>query len=439
MIALLGLTLGIGSISSAHAVEQPLANPPESSSLVAATNSMLQPNDVVGALTKGTSSSAGQINWFTSGYNIPPGGQDPMPICVYGSGYTALFVPMNMAIGYSANFGTTGQDIYQYPSAQAANAAWTKLSTGIEKNCRGSFTEAGSTSRITWASVPGAAGGPAGYAVASTGSRAQYTVTNLVGDAIQVLTYSITEKTLPSGAPLATRALAVSLAQRWADRANAVNNQSETLTKAETDMLNLGDVPASLPVTTPADGGWSGFSSYQPGSDPDTCNYQAKLPKAESMYSVNFGGNGGPLSQPGAISQSVYDYGTNQSAQSAWAKLRSVVLGCNDTDADPISQTEPVNRRSSGVSELSFDGVAGVWSRTLNTNPNSPGSYCTDSSGKRVDCDTWSSKTYRIYLLVGTTIQSVTYYVTKDGVGNVPLDQVPVNALAEQLATRWQG
>lgn len=437
--ALLGLSLCVGTMTTANAAEQPLASPPDSSSLVAATNSMLQPADVTGALTKGTSSSAGSVNWFTTGYNIPPGGQDPMPLCVYGTGYTALFVPMNMAIGYSARYGTTNQDVYQYPSTAAASAAWQKLASGIESKCKGTFTEQGTTSRITWAAVPGAGGGPSGYAVASTGGNSQYSVTHLVGDAIQVLTYGVTEKTLPSGAPVATRALAATLAERWANQTNASDTQSAMLTKAQTDMLSPADVPAALPITAPADGGWSGFSSYQPGSDPMTCNNQAKLPNADGMYSANFGGDGGPLSDPGAIVQYVYDYGTEASAQAAWAKLSNAVLKCNQSTLEPISQTESVNRQSSGTSELALDGVTGVWSRNLYTNPNTPGSYCTDSSGKKVDCDTWSTKGYSIYLLVDSTIQSVSYSATRDGVGNLPLNQLAVNELAEKLALRWQG
>ena len=433
------IALGLASITSAQAAEQPLASPPDSSSLVAATNSMLQPADVTGALTKGTSSSAGSINWFTTGYNIPPGGQDPMPLCVYGTGYAALFVPTDMAIGYSARYGTTNQDVYQYPSAAAASAAWQKLASGIESKCKGTFTEQGTTSRITWAAVPGAGDGSSGYAVSSTGANSQYSVTHLVGDAIQVLTYGVTEKTLPSGAPVATRALAASLAERWANQANASDTQSVMLTKAQTDMLSPADVPEALPITSPADGGWSGFSSYQPGTSPMTCNNRAKLPSADGMYSANFGGDGGPLSQPGAIVQYVYDYGTETSAQAAWTKLSNAVRACNQETVEPISQTESVNRQSSGSSELAFDGVAGVWSRNLYTNPNTPGSYCTDSSGKKVDCDTWSTKGYSIYLLVDSTIQSVSYSVTRDGVGNLPLDQLAVNGLAEKLAMRWQG
>jgi hypothetical protein len=141
--------------------------------------------------------------------------------------------------------------------------------------------------------------------------------------------------------------------------------------------------------------------------------------------------------EPGSIGQSVYTYADAAAARVAWDQLSTKVLGCNQDKPEPLSQTEPINRDSCGTSELSIDGVAGVWSRNLYTNPQTPGSSCTDSSGKVVDCATWSSKSYQVYLLVGSTIQTVSYSVSVDGVRNVPLDQVPVNKLAEELAQRW--
>lgn len=411
--------------ASASAAEEPVAAPPTPSVLTSATNAMLRPAEVVAPLAKSQVPSG--TNWFQTGFNNPPGGQDPMPVCSLRDPYTTVMVPMKMAIGFTARFDTTGQDVYQYPSQAAAESAWKSLSAKVASTCKGSG--------ITTTPISGT---PQALAVRTQGTGVvQYSVVQLIGDSIQLLTYYAQRSTIPSGVPEATRALAATLATRWADRENLVNTQDPILTKAQTDMLTVADIPASLPITAPTDGGWSTFYSYLPGTSPSNCNYRKQLISADQAFNIYFGGNGGPVVEPGSIGQSVYAYADAAAARVAWDQLSTTVLRCNQANPEPVSQTEPINRQSSGTSELSIDGVAGVWSRNLSTNPQTPGSSCTDSSGKVVDCGTWSSKSYQVYLLVGSTIQTVSYALSVDGVRNVPLDQVPVNQLAEELAQRW--
>ena len=81
-----------------------------------------------------------------------------------------------------------------------------------------------------------------------------------------------------------------------------------------------------------------------------------------------------------------------------------------------------VERSTSGESALSFDGVPGVWSR-----------YLTIEAQQNA-----SEKDYTLFLLVGNSIQSLEYITGRVGAGQVKLDQLPVNQLAESLAKRWQ-
>ena len=86
------------------------------------------------------------------------------------------------------------------------------------------------------------------------------------------------------------------------------------------------------------------------------------------------------------------------------------------------SSMKSVSRSTSAESPLSFDGVPGVWSR-----------YLSIESQQNA-----SEKDYTLFLLVGNSIQSVEYITGRVGSGQVKLDQLEVNKLAESLAKRWQ-
>ncbi len=242
-----------------------------------------------------------------------------------------------------------------------------------------------------------------------------------VGDAIQVTSYVRQSPTLGSRVPAAINALSGRLADRWAQRATAPNSQGPLVTGAETSMLMTSDVPAELPVTTPEEGGWSSFTADAPGNGPWTCALRANLPAGSWTFSSSLGGTGDVTAEPGALLQAVNVYQTDDAASAAWIKLRRAVLGCNDPSRPPISPTKPISRTASGVSAFQFDGVAAVWSRDFSTDPGSG----------------FSMKSYTIHVLSGNAIQSVTYYLTRDEIADLPLDQLAVNTLAEQLMMRW--
>ena len=420
--------------SPAQAVQPPVAAPPSPAELVAATNALLQPGDVTGPLTGGTAvlSMSGTVR---TGFNAPPGGQDPLPVCVYGNSYSTVSIPGTLAVGFTASTGTMNQDVYQYPSAAAAQRVWNSLSDNVRSRCTGSVTLGKSTETLSTSNVGGLPGAPSGIGVLTDGANAQYSVLHLAGDSIQMLTYAIGDGPIAPGVAQAADALAATLAARWITRSARAVTQNPTLTQAESSMVTLADVPASLPVTEPQQGGWSSFTSYLPGIEPMICNTRVDIPSAAASFSAILGGDGGPLSTPGALVQNMDVYPDASSAQKAWAALSAGVRTCTQRSVPRLSQETSIDRRASGTSTLAIDGVPGVWSRTFSTNVTS--GTCSDARGVPGPCPSWSSKTYTIHLLVGSAIQSVSYATTRDGVRDVPLDQAAVNTLAEDLAQRW--
>lgn len=417
-----------------HAAEPPVAPPPTPGELVAGTNAMLQPGDVTGALAQGTATMS-MPGIFRTGFNAPPGGQDPLPVCVVDNPYSTVSIPTTLAVGFSANVDTVRQDVYQYPSAAAAQRVWNALSDTVRSRCTGTVTLGKTTTTLTTSDVPGLPGAPGGLGVLTNGSNAQYSVLHLAGDSVQMVTYAIGDGPIASGVTQAANSLAATLATRWITRSELASTQNAEITKAESMMLTLTDVPASLPVTEPRQGGWSGFSAYLPGNEPMICNARAQIPAALSSFSSTLGGDGGPLSTPGSLVQYLDVYPTPAAAQTAWAALTAGVRTCKQRTVPALSQSESIDRRASGTSAMTLNGVPGVWSRTFSTNVTS--GTCTDADGAPAPCPSWSSKSYTIHLLVGSAIQTLTYYTTRDGVGNVPLDQAAVNTLAEDLAQRW--
>lgn len=417
-IATLAVASALALSTPVFAAEPPVASPPPPGSLTEATNAMLQPRDVSGALADGEPALWDRS--FRTGFNAPPGGQDPLPVCAYGAEYATQMIPGQRAVGYNSVFRTMNHDVYQYSSARDARKVWDSLTSQVRSNCAGTFMRGQSSTTISTSKVAGVPGGPSGLGVLSNGASAQYSVLHLVGDSIQMLTYAINDGPIASKATKAANALSATLATRWLGRSTLPVNQDPLLTKAESAMLAASEVPASLPVTTPRRGGWSGFSSYSPGTSPFICNARVDIPAGTASLTSSYGGSGGPLAIPGTIYQQVYVYPSTAAAREAWSKLTAGVRTCNDKKRVPLTSTEPVNRSESGISTLTVGGVPGVWSRNLNTSP-----------------PEFTTKSYTIHLLVGDAIQLLTYSTGTNGVGNVPLDQAAVNALAESLAERW--
>jgi hypothetical protein len=133
-------------------------------------------------------------------------------------------------------------------------------------------------------------------------------------------------------------------------------------------------------------------------------------------------GFGPALSGGGALSQRVYVYASQDAARRAWEVLSSQAKRCSRGQDQPVAGNENLNRLTTDVSELTFGGVPGMWVRELST------------SIGRVN---YRTKDYTIHLLMGDAIQQVKYSAARTGLGQVPLDQLPVNQLAEELANRW--
>lgn len=425
----------IGSPSSAHAsAVRTIAAPPKPGELVEATNAMLRPSESTGTLAD----PANPAGSFETGFINPPGGQDPLPVCVYGPDFVNVSIPLSGAIGYRSESRSVLQDVYQYASTSTAKRAWASLSALIPSKCNGSHNLGdGFTTTLEFARVDGVIGGPKGWGVLASDTRSHYSVVLLVGDAIQMVTLLRERGPVSAKAIKATDALATTLATRWTARATAPLTQNAVLTRAETAMLTPADVPAALPIASPASGAWSDFNASTPGSSPDTCNERVELPSARQSFENELGGTGELFSKQGTLRHSVHVYADAAAARKAWRAVRSAVLACNQAKLPAISATEHVDRTSSGTSGLEIQAVPGVWTRSVQTYPVQPGSTCTTSTGAEVKCTASMTKSYTITLLVGNSIQSLTYGKVRDGVGNVKLDQLAVNVLAEQLAQRW--
>jgi hypothetical protein len=249
-----------------------------------------------------------------------------------------------------------------------------------------------------------------------------YVTVLLIDSFIQMVNvYPGTASTTP-GQRTAARGLSARLARRLAERTALPVRQDALLTSAERAMLTTSDVPASTPVTPPVKGGWYSFYSYDPSLvGPMVCDSQARIPAGAGSFTASVGGDGGVASMPGGMTQSLEVYPSAATAQRAWRALTSAVSGCSEGAGSVVSPSRPVSRQSNGVSTLTFDGTQGVWSREFDTFPDGG----------------FTAKSYTIHLLVGSAIQSVTYYAAIDAIKDFPLDQLAVNTLAEQLAHRW--
>lgn len=410
----------------AGAIDDPVAQPPGPVAQVQATNVLLRPADLTGALAIG-----GVTAPFETGFRIPPGGQDPLPVCVSGPQYTTVQVPAKDAIGYTASSGYVWQSAYQYASAAAAQRAWSQVSADISKSCRSAWHQGSQKVTNTSVRLPSAASSQQGWAVGSTGTQHLYSALQLADDAIVMVSFvpDNAMMTSPAKAPSITasvkseiNALAGVLSQRWLQRSSAPLTQDPAITRAQTALLRPADLPATLPVTTPQRGGWSDVTADLPGYSPMTCNYRASIPKGTATYTASYGGDGGALlGEPGVAVQFVTTYASTALAQAAWARVRAAVLACNSPNPMTSASMQSANRDASGVSALTFGGVPGVWSRSLTI----------ETDIRLVD------KSYSIHLLVGSAIQTVTYVTGRRGGGSVRLDQVAVNGLAQSLATRW--
>ena len=428
LAAALGATLALATPSGA-APPTPVLPPPSADVFVTTTNAMMRPSDVPASLLPDAA--------WSVGYQSPPGGQDPFPVCVYGPNSTVT-LPLENAIAYQTGAYGFSQIVYDYSSTATAQSAWSKVNRQVQAKCTGQYTLDKSTTTITSGRLAASAGSPAGWWIRADVSGGDgygtYMTVRPVGDAIQMV-FLYNDSFTPTRAQGASiNALSRKLAVRLAGASALPLTQDPLLTTAQRAMITPADAPASLPYTLPAKGGWSTFQSYEPGNGPWVCG-GSTLPAGTASFESGFGGQGGITAEPGAWDQRVEVYATAAAARKAWRKLTAAVLDCTEGGSGPLSQTKQESRQSSGTSALTFQGTPGVWSRELDTYPDT--GTCTNDAGRKVACEGFTAKDYMISLLVGNAIQTVTYYKTVDGIRDMPLDQAAVNAVAEQLAQRW--
>lgn len=405
--------------------QERIVDPPSADALVAATNAMLQPADLAAPALTGWPRSDRR---FSTGYFNPPGGQDPLPVCVSGPGYRTVSIPRDGAIGFLASFGDVSQYEYEYASASAAAKAWKRVSSDVRTRCTTSFTEEGVRTVNTARRIPGVPGGPKGWAVSTSGNLHAFTAVHLIDDTIQMVSLQGGQRAVPSTTRAALGALATSLADRWSDRDALPITQDVTVTKAERVMVQPQDVPEALPLASAADGGWSSFQGSTPASGPDVfCRGQATLPVgSETFRTVLFsGGDVLGVVGKGFVTQQVDVYASPELAQAAWQEVVAAVGTCRQNVAGPIPSRKPFERLTNGTSTVTVNGVPGVWSTSLSTLPDIDRGYTNGS--------------YSVYLLAGDSIQEVTYGVTRRGITNVTVDQSAVDSLARILADRWVG
>ncbi|MBI1349991.1 MAG: hypothetical protein GC156_02605 [Actinomycetales bacterium] len=400
---------------TAYAAFPPLAPPPPTTDLVQATLAMSDMQDQPALLT-GPSAKA----TFSTGFTNPPGGQDPWPVCIYGSTYpSSVAVPATLAVGYSSSNGYLTQTEYTYPTPAAGTNAWASLSASIAKHCDRTWTDEDGTSKVSRTRLPAQGAAGDGWAVATfTPSSVLYVTVAPVDGGIQQLVYYRQGRTLPAGVSAAVDALSYQLADTWAKRATLPMQQGWVTVDTAASMLRAADLPAELPVTSPAAGGWSSFSSTAPGSGPRTCTDNAGAGTWTSISSL--GGWGDVGAEPGELMQEVEAYQSDSEVAEVWRQLRRIVLACNDPAAPAISQSKQVTRISGGVSEFVYHGVPALWLRQLTSDPQSG----------------FTTKSYTVYLMAENNIQSLTYYLSRDGLRQIPLDQLAVNELARTLADR---
>ena len=410
-----GALLAVMSAPIASAASPPPVAPaPSTADLVQATLAMsdmqFQPPLLTGPTAKAI---------YTIGFTNPPGGQDPWPVCVYGDRNREVAVPADLAVGYNARNGSLAQTEYVYPTPAAGAAAWEALSATIAKRCSGTWTDKDGTSKVTSRRLPAQGAAGAGWSVTTvTPYNVLHVAIAPVDGGIQQVVYADQSPTLKAGVAAGVDALSYSLAGTWAKRATLPMQQGWVTVDAASSMLRPSDVPSELPVTTPQDGGWSTQYSTAPGYGPGTCGRNATAGSWSSTSSL--GGWGDVTSEPGSLIQSVEAYQSDDASAYAWRQLRKAILACNDPKRPAISQTKAAVRTSSGESTFVYNGVPALWLRQFESDPQSG----------------FSLKSYTVYVLAENNIQSLVYYETRDGMTQIPLDQLAVNVLAGTLADR---
>ena len=379
---------------------------------------MLQPGDIPAQL-----GGAGAQN---IGYYLPPGGQDPYPIC-QGDTRRAVLPDLTMATGYFSTVGPVTQTVYVYPSSDAAQSSWTKLRRAVERGCTSTRSVDGNRTKVSRGSVPAISGV---WTVTSTTGKdpsGEYTQVSLVDDAVIALRVNEYSSPTTAAQRQAAASLMKALVSRYADRDVPSAVQSTSLSVAEVAMLTPADMPATLPIQSPADGAWSSFTANLPGQAPfNQCNARKDLmPAGTGSFSATFGDDGGPVLTDGFAWQQVFTFTDSASADAAWASLGTSLKDCNKRQGKLYDKTTSASRGTAGTSTVAVDGTPGLFYRFLET------------QGSEDKDFRWSTRTYQVFLKDGNVISSLTYGISFDGIRRVSVDEPAVNQLAVTLIDRF--
>lgn len=420
----LALALALAVPAGAAPVAEAVPAPPGPDA-ARATNAMLRPADVPASLAQ---MPPGELGGFRTGYTTSFENDDPVPVCSSPDGLS-VFPTIDGALVYQASSGDVAQYMYVYPSQGAATKAWSRLTKDLQSACNGAKTLGGLTNTASTAAIPGLAGGQ-GWGVSSS-IGTQYTAAHQLGDAIQYVTIgdiAATDKSRQS----AVRNLASTLAGRWLGRADLPLTQDASITRGTRTMLQASDIGAATPITPPGPGAGVFFNAAIPGGKPSPCRNQgpqgtSKLRAASTSLMSMQGATDPRTAGGGYLIQRMYVYESAAAAQAAWSEVRQALSSCARNAGRRVPVDEQFWRVVTGESSMTFDGVPGLWLRDLSVYPAEGASEPSSSQSG-----------YTIDLLIGNAIQRLIYVRTLAGQREVPIDQAAVNALAAQLALRWQ-
>lgn len=380
------------------------------------TNAMVQPDDVPAVL--------GGASAVNVGYQIPPGGQDPFPLC-YRLGDLRLIPALDDAVGYFSSTGQVTQEIYAYPSAQAAQNAWSALDRQITRKC--TFVDVNGKDRIRsrQGELDDGIGRWVRMDVTNRDTSSFYSAVGLADNGIVITRFQgkqgLTQTTADQRS--AIDALFAVLAQRYRDRATLAQFQPASVTAAQQAFLQPGDIPASLPILQPDDGAWGDQRSEVPGQSPfNRCNPRKELlPAGTGSFSQDLGSTGDVFVKTGMVNQQVFTYDSTDAAQAAWSTLNRTIRDCNRTEGRLYAK---------GGNYRTVTGSVDV--------SGSPGLYVRDTDTQNFGRGTrFVTKAYTVYTLSGDAIIGVDYARSQMGMTRFSIDEAAVRGLTAFAAEKW--
>ena len=419
-IAVLAATgLALGAQGAAYAApESQYPPPPSQATLQQTTNAMLQPADVPAAL--------GGSDGLDIGYRIPPGGQDPFPLC-FNPEDGEVLPQTDGAIGYFSQSGQVTEEIYVYASSAEAQSAWAQLDTATSRGCK--YVDVDGDERVSARTGVLDSGQQAGRWVRTDSNRdslpAFFSVVGPVDNAL-VITRFQGKTGLESTTARqreATHDLFDELVQRYADRASLSPLQPAALTAAEQRMIVPADLPEALTTKSAIDGGWSDFRAQIPAEQPfNSCDPSVDLmPVGTGLFQGDFGASGDAVIAEGNLGQQVFTYASPAAAQSAWSELRRNLQACERSEGTLFKRNGGFRGE---VGQVDIGGRTGLWTRLIDS----------EMGGRDF---TFTTKAYSVYLMDATTIVRVNYAKSIQKAAQFPLDQQAVNSVATTLLERW--